>query len=57
MSLDNTVWVKNKIGGLSGKNYRHQTFKYVASPTGHAKRRVMNGVVSIAFLILLMKKF
>ncbi|XP_078051775.1 uncharacterized protein LOC144477926 [Augochlora pura] len=48
-----TIWTRNEEGGVAGRLPVHSALKDVHGPTAHAKRNIMNGNLSSAFLLLI----
>uniref|UniRef100_A0A1A9VHP0 PiggyBac transposable element-derived protein domain-containing protein n=1 Tax=Glossina austeni TaxID=7395 RepID=A0A1A9VHP0_GLOAU len=51
--LDGTIWTRIEEGGVAGRLPVHSAFKEVHGPTAYAKRSIMNGNLSSAFLLLM----
>ncbi|XP_055378966.1 piggyBac transposable element-derived protein 4-like [Condylostylus longicornis] len=50
---DGTVWTKIKAGSNPGRRSINTIFKGVIGPTGYAKRNIVKGTVSSAFLLII----
>lgn len=55
IAIDGIIWTKLKVGGSSGRPPVHRIFKDIAGPTGYSKRNVMEGNVSSAFHLIIIK--
>lgn len=53
IASDGTIWTRIEEGGIAGRLPLHSVFKDVHGPTTHAKRNIMNGNLSSAFLLLI----
>uniref|UniRef100_A0A1A9V035 PiggyBac transposable element-derived protein domain-containing protein n=1 Tax=Glossina austeni TaxID=7395 RepID=A0A1A9V035_GLOAU len=51
--LDGTIWTGIEEEGVAGRLPVHSAFKDVHGPTAYAKRNIMNGNLSSAFLLLI----
>lgn len=53
IASDGTIWTRIEEGGIAGRLPLHSAFKDVHGTTAHAKRNIMNGNLSSAFLLLI----
>lgn len=53
IASDGTIWTRIEEGGVAGRLPVQSAFKDVHGPTAHAKRNIMNGNLSSAFLLLI----
>jgi hypothetical protein len=53
IASDGTVWKRIEEGGVAGRLPVESVFKDVTGPTAHAKRNIMKGNLSSAFLLLI----
>ncbi|KAK2578421.1 hypothetical protein KPH14_000968 [Odynerus spinipes] len=48
-----SVWEEIQIGGTPGRTPLHNIFRQEVDSTGYAKRHIMKGIVSTAFLLII----